>query len=54
MNSLANEVEAVAAAERVLRIYPNFSLKSYAKTLPDKNKPGIKLCVAALLKAGLN
>ncbi|NIQ88522.1 MAG: tetratricopeptide repeat protein [Deltaproteobacteria bacterium] len=52
-SSLGREAEANAAAEEVLRINPKFSLESYAKTLPYKNKADIKRYVAALRKAGL-
>jgi adenylate cyclase len=51
--SLGREPEATAAAEQVLRINPKFSLESYAKTLPYKNKADIERYVAALRKAGL-
>ncbi|MDH3573436.1 MAG: tetratricopeptide repeat protein [Desulfobacteraceae bacterium] len=51
--SLDKEPEAVAAAEEVLRINPKFSLESYAKTLPYKNKADIDRYVSALRKAGL-
>ncbi|MFC1830239.1 tetratricopeptide repeat protein, partial [Thermodesulfobacteriota bacterium] len=50
---LGNETEANAAAEQVLRINPKFSLESYAKTLPYKNKTDIERYTAALRKAGL-
>jgi adenylate cyclase len=52
-SSLGREAEANAAAEQVLRINPKFSLESYAKTLPYKNKADIERYVAALRKAGL-
>lgn len=52
-SSLGNELEAVAAAEQVLKINPKFSLESYAKTLPYKNKAVTERYVAALRKAGL-
>jgi adenylate cyclase len=51
--SLGRESEATASAEEVLRINPQFSLKSYAKTLPYKNKSDIERYMAALRKAGL-
>jgi adenylate cyclase len=47
------EEEARAAAAEVLRINPKFSLGSYAKTLPYKNKADIDLIIGALRKAGL-
>jgi TolB-like protein len=50
---LGNETEANAASEQVLRINPKFSLESYAKTLPYKNKADIERYIAALSKAGL-
>jgi TolB-like protein/Flp pilus assembly protein TadD len=52
-SSLGREAEANAAAEQVLRINPKFSLESYAKTLPYKNKADIERYVAALRNAGL-
>jgi TolB-like protein/Tfp pilus assembly protein PilF len=52
-SSLGREAEANAAAEQVLRINPKFSLASYAKTLPYKNKADIERYVAALRRAGL-
>jgi len=44
---------AAAEADEVLQINPKFSLKSYAKRLPYKNKADIERYVAALSKAGL-
>jgi adenylate cyclase len=52
-SSLDRKAEAAAAAEEVLRINPKFSLESYAKRLPYKNKADIERYVAALRKAGL-
>jgi adenylate cyclase len=52
-SSIGRETEAAAAAEEVLRINPMFSLESYAKTLPYKNKTDVERYVAALQKAGL-
>jgi adenylate cyclase len=52
-SSLGRETEAVAVAEEVLRINPKFSLESYAKTLPYKNKADVERYIAALRKAGL-
>ncbi|MGB7033482.1 MAG: adenylate/guanylate cyclase domain-containing protein [Syntrophobacteria bacterium] len=52
-SSLGREAEATAAVKEVLRINPKFSLESYAKTLPYKNKSDIELYIAALHKAGL-
>jgi len=51
--SLGREDEAAASAEEVLRLNPKFSLMSYAKTLPYKNKSDIDRYMAALRKAGL-
>jgi len=51
--SLGREPEAVAAAEEILRIDPKFSLESYAKTLPYKNKADKDKFIEALKKAGL-
>ena len=47
------EEEARAAAAGVLRINPNFSCDSYAKTLPYKNQADIDRVIGALRKAGL-
>jgi len=47
------EEEARAAAAGVLRINPNFSCDSVAKTLPYKNQADIDLIIGALRKAGL-
>ena len=52
-SSLDRQAEAAAAAKEVLRINPKFSLESYAKRLPYKNKTDIERYVAALRKAGL-
>jgi adenylate cyclase len=52
-SSLGRETEAAAAAKEVLRINPKFSLESYAKTLPYKNKADVERYIAALRKAGL-
>jgi adenylate cyclase len=52
-SSIGSETEAAAATKEVLRINPKFSLESYAKTLPYKNKADIESYVAALRKAGL-
>ena len=52
-SALDRQAEAAAAAREVLRINPKFSLESYAKRLPFKNKSDIELKVAALRKAGL-
>ena len=51
--SLNRQAEAESAAKEVLRINPKFTLESYAKTLPYKNKADIDRYVAALREAGL-
>jgi adenylate cyclase len=52
-SSSGRQAEAAAEADEVLRINPKFSLESYAKTLPYKNKADIDRYVTALRKAGL-
>jgi len=52
-SSLDRQAEASAAVKEVLRINPKFSIESYAKTLPYKNKADVERYVAALQKAGL-
>jgi adenylate cyclase len=52
-SSLGRDTEAATEAKEVLRINPRFSIESYAKTLPYKNKADIEREVAALRKAGL-
>jgi TolB-like protein/predicted Zn-dependent protease len=52
-SSSNRQAEAESAAKEVLRINPKFTLESYAKTLPYKNKVDIERYVAALRKAGL-
>jgi TolB-like protein/class 3 adenylate cyclase len=52
-SSVNRQAEAAAAAKEVLRINPKFSIESYAKRLPYKNKADIERYVAALRKAGL-
>ena len=52
-SSLDRYAEASAAAKEVLRINPKFSIESYTKTLPYKNKADIERYVAAIRKAGL-
>jgi adenylate cyclase len=52
--SLSNrQQEAAAEVEEVLRINPKFSLTSYARTLPYKNKSDIERLISALRMAGL-
>jgi len=46
--------EAREAADKVLKINPNFSVESFGKTLPYKNKAVKDLFVNGLRKAGLN
>ncbi len=50
---LGRNEEASAHAAEVLGINPKFSLVSYAKTRPHKNKADLERYVAALRKAGL-
>jgi superkiller protein 3 len=52
-SSLGRDAEAAATAKEVLRINPKFTIESYAKTLPYKDKADIEREVAALRKAGL-
>jgi adenylate cyclase len=52
-SSLDRPAAAAAEVKEVLRINPKFSLESYAKTLPYKNKADIERYLAALHKAGL-
>jgi adenylate cyclase len=52
-SSLDRQAEAAAEAEEVLKINPKFTLKSYAKTLPYKNKADKERYLEALRKAGL-
>jgi adenylate cyclase len=52
-SSIDRQADAAAAAKEVLRINPKFSIESYAKRLPFKNKADIEIKVAALRKAGL-
>jgi len=52
-SSLDRQAEAAAKAEEILKTDPKFSLGSYAKTLPFKNKADIERYIAALRKAGL-
>ena len=50
---LSRNEEAKVHATEILRINPKFSLESYAKTQPYKNKDDLDRYVAALRKAGL-
>jgi adenylate cyclase len=52
-SSLGREAEATAAVKEVLRVNPEFSLESYAKTLPYKNKADVERYIGTLRKAGL-
>jgi adenylate cyclase len=52
-SSMGRDAEATAAAKKVLDVNPKFSLESYAKTLPYKNKADVRRHIAALRKAGL-
>lgn len=53
-SSINRQAEATAEAEQVLKLNPKFTLESYAKTLPYKNKADIERYISALRKAGLN
>jgi len=50
---MGRDAEATAAAKDVLRINPKFTIESYAKTIPYKNKTDVERELAALRKAGL-
>ena len=50
---LDRQEEARGAANKVLELFPNFSVESIAKTSPYKNQAFLKLVVDALHKAGL-
>jgi adenylate cyclase len=52
-SSLERMEEARAAAFEVKKIYPNFSVDQFAKTLPYKKKDDKYLVINSLLKAGL-
>src|SRR5512136_1015938 len=52
-SSIGRDVEATASANEVLRINPKFTIESYSKTIPYKNKADAEREVAALRKAGL-
>ena len=52
--ALGREKEARAEAAEVLRINPKFSLDSYAKILPHKDRSETDRFIGALRKAGLN
>ena len=52
-SSMGRDAEAAAAAKEVLRINPKFTIESYAKALPYKDKADVERDVAALQKAGL-
>jgi adenylate cyclase len=52
-SSSNRQQEAAAEVKEVLRINPKFSLTSYARTLPYKNKSDIERYISALRKAGL-
>ena len=52
-SSSNRQAEAESAVKEVLRINPKFTIESYAKTLPYRNKADIERYVAALRKAGL-
>jgi adenylate cyclase len=50
---MGSEKEAHGEAAEVMRVDPNFSLESYARILPFKNRKVIDGSVSALRKAGL-
>ena len=50
---LGREEEACAQAAQILRVEPKFSLESFVKTLPFKNKADAELLFDSLRKAGL-
>ena len=52
-SSMDRNAEATNAVKDVLRIDPKFSIESYAKTLPYKDKADVEREVVALRKAGL-
>jgi adenylate cyclase len=52
-SSMGRDAEATAAAKEVLRINPKFTIESYSKTLPYKDKADIEREVTAMRKAGL-
>jgi len=52
-SSMDRDAEATNAVKDVLRIDPKFSIESYAKTLPYKDKADVEREVVALRKAGL-
>jgi tetratricopeptide (TPR) repeat protein len=53
-SSIGRDAEAAAESREVLRINRQFTIESYAKTLPYKNAADVEREVAALRKAGLN
>ena len=52
-SSMDRDAEATNAVKDVLRIDPKFSIESYVKTLPYKDKADVEREVVALRKAGL-
>ena len=50
--SLGRNVDAMAEAAEVLRIYPGFSLSYYAETLPFKEQSEIAEAVESLRRTG--
>jgi len=52
-SSMGRSEEATAAAKEVLRMNPKFTIESYAKTIPYKEKADVERELAALRKAGL-
>jgi adenylate cyclase len=51
--SMGRDTDSSAEAKEILRINPKFSIESYAKTLPYKDKADVEREVAVLRKAGL-
>jgi adenylate cyclase len=52
-SSMGRDAEASVAAKEVLRINPRFTIESYSKTIPYKDKGDVDRELAALRKAGL-
>lgn len=50
---MGKQKDAEAAAQKILHVYPDFSLKRYARSLPYKNQTDIDIEINALRKAGL-
>ena len=52
-SSMDRDAEAATTVKEIFRINPKFSIYSYAKTLPYKDKADVEREVTALRKAGL-